>query len=93
MFIRVNGNYAREELGRVLSWVWSAMPEDIATVDALELRFTAYDHDERETYVAHIEGRPPGIVLTTEMGQSIDDDVIAIKWIYPGVPGWGAQEG
>lgn len=92
MFIRVNGDYARDDLGRVLSWVWSAMPEDIVRVDALELRFTAYCNDGRETYVAHIEERPPGIVLTPEMGPSIDEDVVNIKWIYPGVPGWGAQE-
>jgi hypothetical protein len=72
--------------------VLSAIPEDIARVDALELRFTAYCDDGRATYVAHIQDRPPGIVLTTEMGSSIDDDVIGFKWIYPGVPSWGAQE-
>lgn len=86
MFIKVKGTYAREDLGRVLGWVWSTVPEDVAKVCSLEVNFTAIDLDGHQTYVAHIEGKPPGIVLTPEAGSSPDGDTVSIKWIYPGVP-------
>lgn len=92
MFIRTHGKYARDDLWHVLGWKCRALPEDIAAVGSVELSFTAFNEDGRETYVARIEGRPPGIVLVPDEGRPIEDDAVTIKWIYPGVPGWGGQQ-
>lgn len=91
MFIRVDGSYSREDFGRVLSWIFSAVPEDVARFASIELSFAAFDHDGRSTYVPHVEGRPPGLVVVPMVGDTIEGDSISTRWIYPGVPGWCSE--
>ena len=93
MFIRVDGSYSRDEFGRVLSWLLSAVPEDVAGFASVELSFRAFNHDGRSTYVPHVEGRPPGLVVVPEVSDTIEGDSISTRWIYPGVPGWCSEGG